>query len=88
MRKIDNIHIKTLINDLKGDGISFSFDGETTIKTRGNKNLVLRLENVIFSKGDDVWKICEPIFFREYGNLTDDKTFYNYIKVMILNHFK
>lgn len=88
MRKIDNIHIKSLINDLKIKDISFSFDGETTKKVRGDKTLVLRLENVIFEKDDKIFKICEPVFFREFGNLTDDKIFYNYIKTMILNCLK
>lgn len=88
MRKIDNIHIKTLIDELKNYDISFSFDGETTRKIRDNKILVLRLENVIFSKGDKDYKICEPMFFREYSSPIDDKSFYSQMKSHIINHLK
>jgi len=88
MRKIDNIHIKSLINDLKIDGIAFSFDGETTKRRRDDKVIVLRLENVVFSKDDKIFKLCEPIFFREYGNISDNKSYYSYLKGIILKGLK
>jgi|APSaa5957512535_1039671.scaffolds.fasta_scaffold12621_9 hypothetical protein len=92
-----NTHIRKLIWDLKKEDIAFSFDMETT-NSRGTTQ---RLCNVVFTRGDIVYKIYEGVFFREFGQcvyfkkvkneivlsqLTDD-IFYEWQRTGILAKF-
>jgi len=91
MRKINNNYIKDLIKELDNKrNIKFSFDNDTTnvIINETGDTIEKRLENVVFEKNNKKYKIYEGLFFREFGPPTNDKDFYNYQKMLILNFFK
>jgi len=89
MREINNIYIKNLIFELSNKrNIQFSFDNELTNTIINGKTIEKRLENIVFSKNDKKYKLYEGVFFRDFGPITNDKDYYNYLKIQILNFFK
>lgn len=66
---LDNQWVQKLINDLKAEGIQFSFDtDETDVYGIGGKFIKRRkLENVVFEKNGKKIKIYNGLFFRHGG---------------------
>jgi len=69
MTNFENKSIQKLISDLASDGIIFSLDQEETniIGFAGDVIGRRKLENVIFTQGEKVHKVCFDVFFRCSG---------------------
>lgn len=66
---LENKFVKKLIVDLTNEGIMFSLDQEE-IDIIGFEGDIIgrrKLENVVFTKNDQIHKIYNGIFFREGG---------------------
>jgi len=95
--KHTNTYVNNLIWKLKQEDIIFSYDTTMVIRNGVSR----RLNNVVFSRGDRVYKLYEGVFFREFGqsmifkqekkeiklvSYTDD-IFYDDLRLNILEYF-
>lgn len=92
-----NTHIKNLIWKLKKEDIIFSYDTDMVVRNGASR----RLNNVVFSRGEVVYKLYDGVFFRDFGqsmvfkqekkevklvSYTDD-IFYDDLRLNILTYF-